>query len=144
MKKNYKTFILKKKTLIIVLKNLQLQKLHQLCNKSCTIFIQTTNKDLIYLNIFLHMNFSSKVNKINKTHCNWFHQNHLQYDTHSLNEYKIPKIPIIQNYTLPSQINYLENYAVYSIFFMVNTVRHQKRSHNNLGCNIKNFISNIF
>jgi hypothetical protein len=41
--------------------------------------------------------FYGKVNKINNTHCNGFHQNHLQYGTHSLNEYKIPKIPIIQN-----------------------------------------------
>jgi hypothetical protein len=45
-------------------------------------------------NIFEYISpyeFSSKVNKINNTHYNRFHQNHLQYDTSSLNEYKIPK-----------------------------------------------------
>jgi len=46
--------------------------------------------------------FSSKVNKINNTPCNWFHQNHPQYDPHNSYEYKIPKILVIQNYTIPS------------------------------------------
>jgi hypothetical protein len=32
-------------------------------------------------------------------------------NTHNLYEYKIFKIPIIQNYTIPSQVNDLENYA---------------------------------
>jgi hypothetical protein len=51
------------------------------------------------------------VNKINNTNCNWFHQIHPQYDTHNLYEYKIPKILVIQNYTIPSQVNDLENYV---------------------------------
>jgi hypothetical protein len=55
--------------------------------------------------------FSSKVNKINSTCCNQFHQNHPQYDTHTLYEYKISKILVIQNYTIPSQVNDLENYT---------------------------------
>jgi hypothetical protein len=63
------------------------------------------------LNIFEFLSpyeFSNKVNKINSTHCNQFHQIHPQYDTHNLYGYKIPKIPIIQNYTIPSQVNDLE------------------------------------
>jgi hypothetical protein len=66
--------------------------------------------------------FFSKVNKINNTHCNQLHQNHLQYDTHNLNEYKIPKIPVIENYMILSQINYFENYAMYFILFMADTI----------------------
>jgi hypothetical protein len=77
--------------------------------------------------------FSSKVNKINNTHCNRFHQNYLQYNIHSLNEYKIPKILVIKNYTIPSQINYLENHAMYFIFFMVDIVQHKKKIAQQLG-----------
>jgi hypothetical protein len=65
--------------------------------------------------------FAIKVNKINNTHCN-------QYDIHSLNEYKIPKILVIQNYTIPSQIYYLENYAMYSIFFTAHCLTSKKIS----------------
>ncbi len=64
------------------------------------------------LNIFEYIfpyEFFSKVSKINNTHCDQFHQNHIQYDIHTLNEYKILKIPVIQNYMISSQINYLEN-----------------------------------
>ncbi len=60
---------------------------------------------------FFPYEFSNKFNKINNTCYNRFHQNHPQYDTHYLYEYKIPKILVIQNYTIPSQVNDLENYA---------------------------------
>jgi hypothetical protein len=33
----------------------------------------------------------------------WFHHDHLQYKTHSICEHKIPKILVVQSYTIPSQ-----------------------------------------
>jgi hypothetical protein len=98
-------------------------------------------------NIFEYLfpyEFFNKVNKLNITHCNWFHQNHPQHDIHSLYKYKILKIPIIQNYMIPSQINDLENY-VRSICILFSSwwTLFDKKTPHNLGCNIKNFISNV-
>ncbi len=50
-------------TLITILKHLQLKRLHQIYNTSYTIFIQITNKDLIYLNLILCMNFLVRIIK---------------------------------------------------------------------------------
>jgi hypothetical protein len=47
--------------------------------------------------------FSSKTNKVNKVQNHKFFHDHPQYNTHSLYEYKIPKVPILQSYTIPSQ-----------------------------------------
>jgi hypothetical protein len=35
--------------------------------------------------------------------CHKFNNEHLQYNTHNLYEFKVPKIPVLQNYTIPLQ-----------------------------------------
>ncbi len=106
------------------LQNIYIEKYNNINNSFETFTIEKTSSNMQYVihnfhtyyqqrpNIFEYLSpyeFSSKVNKINNTCCNQFHQNHPQYDTHNLYEYKIPKILVIQN-TIPSQANDLENY----------------------------------
>jgi hypothetical protein len=47
--------------------------------------------------------FSNKTNKINNISCHKFNNEHSQYNTHNLYEFKVPRIPVLQNHTTPSQ-----------------------------------------
>ncbi len=66
---------------------------------------------------FTHFNylcpyeFSSNINKINNIHCHRFNNEHLQFNTYNLYEFKEPKILDLQSYTIPSQKFDIENYA---------------------------------
>jgi len=63
--------------------------------------------------------FSSKTNKINNVHSHQLHEIYPQYKIRSIYEHNTPKIPILQNYTISSQKNDLENnaQAIPIIFF---------------------------
>jgi hypothetical protein len=57
------------------------------------------------------MNFLVRQKQINNICCHKFNSEHLQYSTHSLHEFKVPKIPVVQSYIILSPKNDLENYA---------------------------------
>jgi len=65
----------------------------------------------IHSNFLCPYEFSSKIDKINNICFRRFNSEHFQYNTHSLYKFKIPKIPILQNYIIPSQKNDPENYT---------------------------------
>jgi hypothetical protein len=80
----------------------------------------TINKDP---KSFSPYEFSRKTNKVNNVHNHRFYHDHPQYNTHSLYEYKIPKVPILQSYTIPSQKKLSKKLCsnnFYFIFFMEN------------------------
>lgn len=55
--------------------------------------------------------FSSKINKINNIHCHRLQDEQPQFNIHSFYEYKIPKVPILQSYTIPTQRNNPKRYT---------------------------------
>jgi hypothetical protein len=57
------------------------------------------------------MKISTKSIKSTTFHCHRLQDKHLQFNIHSLYEYKIPKILVLQSYTILTQRNNLENYA---------------------------------
>ncbi len=92
------------------LQNIHIEKQNNIYNNFKTFIAEKTSYNTIYniqyiihnfytnyqqrLDIFESLSlyeFSSKGNKINNTHCNRFYQNHPQYDTYSLYEYKYLK-----------------------------------------------------
>jgi hypothetical protein len=48
-----------------------------------------------HFNFLRPYKFSSKTNKINNIHCHKFNSEHLQYNTHSLYKFKVPKILVL-------------------------------------------------
>jgi hypothetical protein len=55
--------------------------------------------------------FSSKTYKINNIYNHRFHHDHLQHNTHGVNEYKITKILVLQSYTIPLRKNDPKSYV---------------------------------
>ncbi len=84
-----------------ILKHLQLTKLLKTQNTQYTIFELIINKDPKCLNFFSSYEFSSKTYKINNIYSHRFHHDHLQHNIHGVNECKIPKILVLQSYTIP-------------------------------------------
>jgi hypothetical protein len=59
----------------------------------------------IHFNTLCPYEFCRKINKINDICCHWFNNEHPQYNTHILYELEVPKISILQSYTIPSKEN---------------------------------------
>jgi hypothetical protein len=88
--------------------------------------------------------FSSKINKIN-IHCHKFNNKHLQYNTHSLYEFKVPKNPVLQSHMIPSQKNDSKNYAqTICILFTSWRTIFDIKSHYILGNDTKKCVPNIY
>jgi hypothetical protein len=105
-KKKIKMF--KMKTIMIlmsIMKLSQLIKNHQINNIPYIISGLITNKDLLILIFYVHMKFLVRQTKSTYVVMD------LILNTHSLYKFKVPKIPILQNYTIPSQKNDPKNYA---------------------------------
>jgi hypothetical protein len=78
----------------------------------------------IYFNFLCPYEFYNKTNKINNIHCHRFNSEHHEYNTHSLYEFKVPKILVLQSYTIPSPKNDFENYtqAIFILFTSWHTI----------------------
>jgi hypothetical protein len=87
---------------IIILKHLQLKKTSSNLQYIIHNFRIDSQQRVDIFEYFSLYEFFSKVKRINNIHCHQFHRDHLRYNTHILYEYKISKIPIIQNYMIPS------------------------------------------
>ncbi len=84
--------------LMSIMKISQLIKIHQINNISYTILRSITHKNLFILILYVRMNFIIKQIKSTTSVVIDFIMN-----THNHNEFKVPKNPNLQNYTIPSQ-----------------------------------------